>query len=400
MISRSQTTMAPSAMPQAQKPRLVFLVTEYYFFHAMRKDLASAATRSAFDVHVIAYRGGSHGLSPDEGLTVIDFPWRRSNTLMQAAAQVLPEMLRVRRVLADLAPDILHNIAMKPAILGTLTAPRGARIVNTLTGFGFLFYARSFVARVAQTLCAAVLRRAGYDGAHLVVHNSVDARIAADRLGIPAQSVRLIRGLGIDTAHFAPLPPPPDGAPFRFLMITRLLFMKGVEVAIEAHQRLRGRGTAAELVICGATDPENPSSIPQSTLDHWKTLPGITFLGQVADVRTALGQSHAVVHAALGGEGLPRVLLEGSACARPLIATDVSGNSDIVVDGETGLLVQPGDPDALADAMAWMIAHPAERRRFGDAGRARVLAEFASNHVAADYDALYHDLCTVRGDRA
>lgn len=375
-----------------RKPRLVFLVTEYYFFHAMRKDLASAATRAAFDVQVVAYRGGSPGLSPDEGLTVIDFPWRRSNRLLQAAVQFLPELFRVRRLLAALKPDILHNIALKPATIGSLCAPRGAKIVNTLTGFGFLFYARTLAARLAQVVCAAVLRRVCFDGGLLVVHNAVDARLAVERLGLPAPGVRLIRGLGLDTAHFAPLPHPPE-EPFRFLMITRLLYMKGVQVAVAAHQRLRGRGLAVELVICGATDPENPSSIPQSVLDEWAKLPGVTFLGQVADVRVAIGKAHVVVHAALGGEGLPRVLLEGSACARPLIATDVSGNSDIVVPGETGLLVKPGDDEALSAAMEWMIQHPDERRRLGEAGRARVLAEFASNHVASDYDALYHGLC-------
>lgn len=374
-----------------RKPRLVFLVTEYYFFHAMRKDLASAATREAFDVQVVAYMGGSPGLVPDGSLTVIDFPWRRSSTLPQAALRFLPELRRVRRLLADLKPDILHNIALKPAIIGTLAAPPGAKLINTLTGFGFLFYARSLLARLAQVACAAVLRRAGFDGGQLVVHNAVDARHATVRFGIPASRVRLIRGLGIDTAHFAALPPPPE-QPFRFLMITRLLYMKGVQVAVAAHQHLRDQGLAAELVICGATDPENPSSIPQETLDRWARLPGVAFLGQVPDVRPAIAGAHVVVHAALGGEGLPRVLLEGSACARPLIATDVSGNSDIVVAGQTGLLVKPDDPGALAQAMEWMIRHPEERRRFGEAGRARVVAEFASNHVASDYDALYRDL--------
>lgn len=385
-----------TAAKTPRKPRLVFLVTEYYFFHAMRKDLASATAREAFDVTVVAYRGGSPELSPDSGLTAIDFPWRRSNTLSQAALQFFPELKRVRRLLADLQPDILHNIALKPAIVGSLTAPRGAKVVNTLTGFGFLFFARSLLARIAQRLAAAVLRRVGFDGGTLVVHNAVDARHAVERLGIPAKGVRLIRGLGLDTVHFAPLPPPPAETPFRFLMITRLLYMKGVQVAIAAHERLRAQGRAVELVICGATDPENPSSIPQEVLNRWASLPGVTFLGQVADVRTAIGNAHVVVHAALGGEGLPRVLLEGSACARPVIATDVSGNSDIVVNRETGLLVKPEDPDALAAAMAWTMDHPVERRRFGDAGRARVVAEFASNHVAADYDALYRSLSPER----
>ena len=376
-----------------RKPRLVFLVTEYYFFHAMHKDLASAATRDSFDVHVVAFCGASGTLSRDGGFQVTDFPWRRSNSLLQSALQFLPELRRVKRLLGELQPDILHNIALKPAIIGTLAAARPAKIVNTLTGFGFLFYARTLGARIAQRICAAVLRRASFaTAARLVVHNLVDARFARDRLGIPAADVRLIRGLGIDTDHFALLPQPMDGAPFRFLVITRLLYMKGVQVVIAAYQALRRHGFAAELHVCGAPDPENPSSIPEDVLKTWSNLPGVRFLGQVPDVRVEIEACHAVVHAALGGEGLPRVLLEGSACGRALIATDVSGNSDIVVSGETGLLVAPGDEGALTNAMEWMIGHPEERVRFGQAGRARVIKEFASAHIAAGYDDLYREL--------
>ena len=389
--------MTPPHEPASRKPRLVFLVTEYYFFHAMRQDLASAATQAAFDVRVVAFCGASGDLPAAGGFRITDFPWRRSNSLLQAALQFLPELRRVKRLLAELRPDVLHNIALKPAIIGTLAAPRGARVVNTLTGFGFLFYARTLAARIAQTLCAAVLRRANYDGAKLVVHNNVDARFAAERLGLPPASIRLIRGLGIDTTRFALLPQPPADTPFRFLMITRLLYMKGVQVAIEAHQELLKRGVPAELHICGAPDPENPSSIPPEAIDIWSKLPGVRFLGQIPDVRLEIARCHAVVHAALGGEGLPRVLLEGSACGRALIATDVSGNSDIVVAGKTGLLVPPNDKLSLADAMAWIISHPEARAQFGQAGRARILAEFASAHIASDYDGLYRDLCPAQG---
>ncbi len=100
----------------SRKPRLVFLVTEYYFFHAMEKDLAPAPARAAFDVYVVAFRGNSAGKEPGPGLTIVDFDWRRSRSLWRAALQFLPELFRVRRVLRDLRPDMLHNIALKPTI--------------------------------------------------------------------------------------------------------------------------------------------------------------------------------------------------------------------------------------------------------------------------------------------
>src|SRR5262249_39243107 len=201
------------------KPRLVFLVTEYYFFHAMSADLAPAAIREAFDIVVVAFCGNSGDKAAGGGFTVIDFPWRRSRSLVQAALQFVPELIRVRRLLSRLKPDVLHNIALKPAIIGALAVwDRDVKIVSSLTGFGFLFYARSLFARLAQAACATVLRHAARrNDAHVIVHNTTDVEFA-QRLGVPAANVRLIRGLGIDTDHFTLLPQPP-ATPFRFLMI-------------------------------------------------------------------------------------------------------------------------------------------------------------------------------------
>ncbi len=375
------------------KPRLVFLVTEFYFFHAMSADLAPPNVREAFEVIIVAFCGNSAPAPTDAGYRVVDFPWRRSRALLQAALQFPLELLRVRRLLTDLAPDVLHNIALKPAIIGALAVwDRDVKIVSSLTGFGFLFYARSWLAAVAQKACAVVLRHAARrNDAHIVLHNTVDVGFAKS-LGIPAHNVRLVRGLGLDTARFAPLPQPPE-TPFRFLMIGRLLYMKGIEVIVAAMAELQRRGIACELTVCGGPDIDNPSTIPEEVIAEWGKRPGVRFVGQVSDVRQFIADSHVIVHPALGGEGLPRVLLEGSACTRPLIATDVSGNSDIVVNDVNGLLIPPGDVLALADAMVWMMDNPEARLRMGAAGRERVLREFASAHIAADYTAIYGELC-------
>lgn len=386
--------MEPSPARRA-KPRLVFLATEYYFFQAMAKDLAPAEARAVFDVYVVCYRGNSIGKPETPDVTVVDFDWRRSASLIRAVFQFLPELLRVRRVLRELHPDILHNIALKPTVIGSLAMwGQRARIINTLTGLGFVFYARSPIARMAQAVCGFVLRHAARrNDAQVVTHNAVDRRFVSTELGIPAAQVHRLPGLGIDTTHFAPLPLPAAASPFRFLMIARLLYMKGLEIAIAAHGRLRARGIAAELVICGGPDADNPSAIPESIIAAWAQLPGVRLLGQIADVRTVIAEAHVVMHPALGGEGLPRVLLEGAACERPLIATDVSGNSDIVTDGDNGLIIPPDDVEALARAMEWMIEHTTERERMARNGRARVLQEFASDHVAAGYMKLYRTLC-------
>src|SRR5262245_7384194 len=110
----------PATSSRAGKPRLVFLATEFYFFHAMSADLAPPQVREAFEVIVVAFCGNSGAPPADAGYKVIDFPWRRSRSLLRAALQVVPELIRVRRLLQELTPDVLHNIALKPAIIGAV----------------------------------------------------------------------------------------------------------------------------------------------------------------------------------------------------------------------------------------------------------------------------------------
>ena len=130
----------------------------------------------------------------------------------------------------------------------------------------------------------------------------------------------------------------------------------------------------------------------QQHLQTWSNLPGVTFMGHVGDVKPMITSSHVVVLPALGGEGLPRALLEAAALARPMIATDIAGNREIVLPGETGLLVPPNDPEALARAMEWIATHPEDREQWGRAARRKVVAEFTSEFVREQHVQLYRVL--------
>ena len=114
-------------------------------------------------------------------------------------------------------------------------------------------------------------------------------------------------------------------------------------------------------------------------------------------MRPFLAACHVLVHPSLGGEGLPRALTEAAASQRALVATDIPGNTEVVIPNQTGLLVPPGDAQALAGAMQWMIAHEAERLAFARAGRAMIERDFSSAQVTRAHAALYEDGPVPRG---
>ena len=393
MADATFPTREPLAPKQAGRKRLLFLVTEYYFFDALKKELTQGPLEHGYEIYVAGRCRPEDLARRDAGITIIPFDWKRSPSILVSLASFLPELARVKRLLKAVDPDVIHNIALKSSVIGSLAAlGSGAKVINAIHGFGFVFMRRDVAARLVQTVCGLVLKlSARFNQALVLVINRDDLALAHNRMGVPPGQIRLVHGTGIDLSRFTSLPDPP-ASPFRFLVIGRILYMKGTDVAVEAHRLLRERGFDTDLVICGSPDPDNPSSVPPALLAEWSRRPGVIFAGQVNDVRPFLASCHVLVHPSRGGEGLPRALSEAAASERALVATAIPGNTEVVVPQVTGLLAPAGDAAALADAMQWMIEHPTERLAFGRAGRVLMERDFSSEAVARAHAGFYDDL--------
>ncbi len=391
MTDDSLSGPAPQKYEEITGKRLLFLVTEFYYFESHKKDVANTAAAIGFDVTVAARCGERSDKAIN--FDVVHLNWRRSNSLLGSALNFFPELWRVRRLIKKMRPDVLHNIALKPAILGSLGAlGTPTRVINSINGLGFVFFDRSLLATMAQKFCGAVLRQSTRaNDAQVIFQNRDDVAYARANLSIPEAHLKLIAGSGVDTSVFGAIPEP-DEKPFRFLILARLLYIKGIQTAIAAHKILQSRGFDHELAICGEADDGNPSNIPADVISQWARTPGVDFKGQVDDVPARIAQGNVVLHPALGGEGIPKALLEAASCARAMVASDISGNREVVIPGETGLLVPPDDPTALADAMQYMMEHPGERARWAKAARAKVEAEFSLPHVLDQHAALYRQV--------
>jgi glycosyltransferase involved in cell wall biosynthesis len=174
--------------------------------------------------------------------------------------------------------------------------------------------------------------------------------------------------------------------------VGRMIAIKGVAILVEAQQILRRRGMDLRLVLAGEADAENPSSIDRATLEAWSRLPGITWRGRVEDIREIWRGAHIAVLASLGGEGLPKSLLEAASTARPIVATDIAGSRDIARNGINAILVPPGDAGALAEALAALAGDGERRRRYGTAGRKLVEIGMSDQAIEAATETFYRAL--------
>ena len=379
------------ASPSRQAaPKLIFLVTEDWYFWAHRLPQARAARDAGFAVSV-ATRVDAHGdLIRGEGFGLHALGWRRGSINPFGA---ISSVLEIARLYRRERPAIVHHVSQKSILLGSIAARLAGvvRVVNALTGLGFLFVAATLKARVVRAILLPILRNiASRPQVRFLVENPDDGTTLR-RLGVvPDERIVLIKGSGVDVGHYQPLPEPPG--PVVIGCAARMLRIKGVEEVVAAFRILRAGGSDARLLLAGAPDPENPAAIPEAELRAWAAEPGIEWVGHIADVRQVWARAHIAVLASRGGEGIPMTLMEAGACARPLIATDVPGCREIVAPEETGLLAPPGDIAALADAMGRMVEDAGLRSRCGAAARQRVANGLDAGTVGRETVAVYRSL--------
>lgn len=369
------------------QPVLLYLVTEDWYFLSHRLPMACAAQRAGYEVHV-ATRVGLHGAEIEKyGFALHPLTWRRGSLNPLALASIV---LQVRSLYRRLAPDLVHHVALQPAIIGSLAAiGRPVTRLNALAGLGFGFTSGSFKARVIKPVLVTLLRiLLRNECAWTLVQNPDDKEQIAS-LGVPEQRIVLIPGSGVDADRLCPLPEP-DG-PVTIAFVGRLLADKGVHTLLDAHAVLARRGEDIRVLVAGDRDPANPASIAEDEIADWSRRAGVTFLGHVTDIREVWKRAHIAVLPSRR-EGLPKSLLEAAACGRPIIATDVPGCREIARAGHNALLVPPDDAEALAAAIATLARDADMRRRFGEAGRKLVEDRFASERIGAQTRVLYDSL--------
>jgi glycosyltransferase involved in cell wall biosynthesis len=272
-------------------------------------------------------------------------------------------------------PHVVHMFTIKPAIFGTLAAwvARVPVRIVTITGVGHAFTTAGFAVRTIVSM----LYRVALSKAHVVCFQNADDRELFVSLGlVRKERTQLVPGSGIDLERFRPRPLPhaAGGAP-HFLMIGRVLKEKGVAEFAAAAAIVKAKHPQATFTLLGGVDARNPSTLSSAELEALRRSSALQWIDDVADVRPYIEAADVVVLPSYR-EGLPRALLEGAAMARALVATDVPGCRDLVLEGQTGHLAEVGNAQSLAGAMQKLCDDPQAIAPMGRAARSLVESRF------------------------
>jgi glycosyltransferase involved in cell wall biosynthesis len=371
------------------KPKILYFVTEDWYFCSHRLPLALAAYEAGYEV-LVATRVNQHGdLIRSHGLQLIPIVLSRRSRNPLKELSVIWHLLRIYK---KNKPDIVHHVALKPVLYGSIAAQLTGvpTVVNALAGLGFLFISKRLQALIlrplVETAFRLLLNRAR---SKVIFQNPDDMGLLVGRGVLAKERAILIRGSGVDTKTFT-YTPEPMGTPL-VILASRMLWDKGVGEFVDAARLLKSQGLVARFALVGEGDPENPASISQNQLALWHDDGIIEWWGRQENMPEIISNAHIVCLPSYR-EGLPKVLIEAAACGRPIVATDVPGCREIVRHNENGLLVPAKDPQALAVALKRLLNDAELRESMGKRGRAMVEAEFSTEYVVEQTLQLYKEL--------
>ncbi|MGB3632519.1 MAG: glycosyltransferase family 4 protein [Rubrobacteraceae bacterium] len=354
-----------------------------------------------FDVVVVSSPGEELStLAELEGVRVFSVSMRRDISPVRD----LISLFRLFRLLCRLQPTVVNASTPKASLLGTLAAwmarvpvriytLRGLRL-ETVTGL------KKQVLRLAERATAAA-------ATHVVCVSEGLRRVCVD-LGLAPESKTLVLGAGssngVDAERFSPpgdgterslklrgeLGIPEDAPVIGF--VGRLARDKGVPELFDAFQTLSECFPKTRLILLGRHEDEDP--IPPSYRRRLGSHPRVALVGFALDTAPFF---HLMDLLALPSyrEGFPNVVLEAAVAGVPTVGFRSTGVTDAVVDGQTGLLVSPGDGDALAKACTRLLENEAHRTELGAAARQRALKDFSSERIWEKWSQLYRSESTV-----
>jgi len=281
-------------------------------------------------------------------------------------------------------PDVVLAYTVKPNVYASLAAHLlGIPVINNIAGLGAVFSSQSVLTRLVKVLYRLALSRSS----KVFFQNREDlAQFLKEGL-VSDKQTGTLPGSGVDVKRFSYSPVSrKEERPFRFLLVARMLWDKGIKEFVDAARIIKQAHLSAEFCLLGFLDVENPRAISRVDVDAWVDEGVVQYLGVSNDVRQEMRNADCIVLPSFYREGTPRSLLEAAAIGRPIITTDNIGCRNVVDEGKNGFLCKVRDANDLAEKMRCMIGlTDSERSLMGEVGRKKIELEYDERIVIEHY---------------
>lgn len=294
-------------------------------------------------------------------------------------------------VYRKIKPDVVLNFTPKNNIYSTIAAKIfSLKVINNISGLGVVFVRKGFL----SILVKGLYRLSQYFADHVFFQNATDRDLLLKSRSVRQGHYSLIPGSGVDLSRFSASPALDNGV-VKFLLVSRMLYEKGITFYYEAANELKKKyGDKVCFNLVGFIDEKNPSGLSASQIEVWHKSGVLYYLGVSDRIEDIVAVADCIVLPSFYREGVPKSLLEAAAMAKPIVTTDNVGCNETVIDGVTGYLCEMRSVNSLVVAMEKIVALSYHQRLvMGLSGRAYVEENFDEKIVISAYLNKIRDVC-------
>lgn len=295
-----------------------------------------------------------------------------------------------KKIFKQEKPDIVLNFNIKPDIYGCMAASKlKIPSINNITGLGQAFEKKSVIRYIVKRLYKKAF---SYRHSFVFFQNPDDRQIFLKSRLVKEHKTELLPGSGVDTEFFNPAKQPPklnaeNKKALRFAFIGRFVLSKGIKEYIEAAKKIRGKYPFTVFYAVGNIEENEKNFISKEEILKAHEENTIEYCGVLTDIRRFLHNSvDCVVFPSYYREGVPRVLLEGGAMSKPLIACDSAGTREPIINGKNGFLCKPANSKDLTEKIeSFILLSGEEKKEMGRASRNIMETTFSDKIVIEKY---------------
>ena len=364
---------------EIKNKRLVLISNYAWTVYNFRLSLIEFLIAQGFDIIVLTQFDGYEKKLKNIGCRVYNLFISRKG--MNPFVDIIT-LIQIFFRLFFLRPFCCLSFTIKPVIYVSF-AMRLLNIPNIvmITGLGTGFLRGGWLTNLVKILYRYALVKATY----VFFQNISDQQLFFDQNLVGASKCKLTPGSGIDLKKYVFSTKDNDHNPFIFLLVARLVWDKGIKEYIEAANKLHEEFPKIKFYILGPSGVQNRTAIPRSEIKKWNQAGVTNYLGEVEDIREQISNATCIVLPSYR-EGTSRVLLEASAIGRPIIATNVPGCKEVVLDEKSGYLCKVKNSHDLYLKMKKMyLLDQTKRNEMGLIGRKHVENKFNHEFVSQIY---------------
>ena len=342
--------------------------------YQFRKELLESLLKKGHQVYFCVPKGDFVADLQQMGGLFIDTEISRHGTNPITDLNLLAKYLKIIR---SVKPGIIFTYTIKPNIYGGIASLLcGVPYVSNITGLGTAVENEG----VLQKITLALYKIGLCKSQKVFFQNQANQNFMLMHKVVKG-AYSLLPGSGVNLKRFTPLPYPADDCGIHFVFIGRIMREKGIDQYLDAAEVIKQKYPLSKFHICGYCEKEY-----QGRLEELVARNLVIWHGEVRDIREILKNVHCTIHPSFYPEGISNVLLESSACARPIITTNRSGCREVVEDGVNGFVVKQRNSEDLIQKIEKFLALSHEQKmQMGLAGRCKVEREFDRKNVVDAY---------------